>query len=223
MRGNQAGAPDRSRPPGERHPHQPRRPELGNGPLEDEMDAALETLTALRARDLRHRVKNVAGGYQLSTNPRCSGAVERFREEGQAGAALERGPRGAGLRAPRPADARRNLPRARGELRRRGAEPPGTRPPRRGRHGPRPPGSPALLGVTDEFLAATSGSSTDDFPPLGSLVAPKGSPACTNALGQPHRRTRRNPVVRLQAFLARAGGHPSAARPKPRFSRAAWR
>src|SRR5215210_7023650 len=26
-------------------------------------------------------LRNVAGGYQLSTNPSCSGAVERFRDE----------------------------------------------------------------------------------------------------------------------------------------------
>ena len=32
------------------------------------------------------------------------------------------------------------------------------------------PGSPALLGVTDEFLAATGASSPDDFPTLDSLV-----------------------------------------------------
>ena len=35
------------------------------------------------------------------------------------------------------------------------------------------PGSPALLGVTDEFLAATGASSADDFPPLSSLVTPE--------------------------------------------------
>ena len=35
------------------------------------------------------------------------------------------------------------------------------------------PGSPALLNVTDEFLAATGSSSTEDFPPLGSLVTPE--------------------------------------------------
>ena len=32
------------------------------------------------------------------------------------------------------------------------------------------PGSPALLGVTDEFLAAAGASSPDDFPPVDSLV-----------------------------------------------------
>jgi segregation and condensation protein B len=35
------------------------------------------------------------------------------------------------------------------------------------------PGSPALLGVADEFLAATGSSTRDDFPPLGSLVTPE--------------------------------------------------
>ncbi|HYQ84781.1 MAG TPA: hypothetical protein VEP28_12370, partial [Rubrobacter sp.] len=32
------------------------------------------------------------------------------------------------------------------------------------------PGSPALLGVTEEFLSATGASSRDDFPPVDSLV-----------------------------------------------------
>jgi segregation and condensation protein B len=32
------------------------------------------------------------------------------------------------------------------------------------------PGSPALLGVTDEFLTAAGASSPDDFPPVDSLV-----------------------------------------------------
>ena len=82
------------------------------------------------------------------------------------------------------------------------------------------PGSPSLLGVTDEFLAAGS-SSSDDFPPLGSWSA--DSPVherLTSATTHPGRR--RNPVVRLQAFLA--GPRSTFARKgKPRFLRAAWR
>ena len=35
------------------------------------------------------------------------------------------------------------------------------------------PGSPALLAVTDEFLAATGASSAEDFPALHDLVAPE--------------------------------------------------
>jgi segregation and condensation protein B len=35
------------------------------------------------------------------------------------------------------------------------------------------PGSPALLAVTDEFLAATGASSAEDFPALHELVAPE--------------------------------------------------
>jgi segregation and condensation protein B len=35
------------------------------------------------------------------------------------------------------------------------------------------PGSPALLGVTDEFLAAAGAASEEVFPPLGSLVTPE--------------------------------------------------
>jgi segregation and condensation protein B len=33
------------------------------------------------------------------------------------------------------------------------------------------PGSPALLSVTDDFLAATDAGSRKDFPPLDSLVS----------------------------------------------------
>jgi chromosome segregation and condensation protein ScpB len=35
------------------------------------------------------------------------------------------------------------------------------------------PGSPALLAVTDEFLAATGATSAEDFPALQELVAPE--------------------------------------------------
>lgn len=116
-------------------------------------------------------LRNVAGGYQLSTNPSCSGAVERFREEGRpaplSGAAHEvlacalyLGPltRGAVSRVRGVnSDAVVRSLIERHLLAEVGID-----------HDA--PGSPALLTVTDEFLAATGTSSLDDFPSLGSLV-----------------------------------------------------
>jgi segregation and condensation protein B len=116
-------------------------------------------------------LRNVAGGYLLSTNPSCSAAVERFREEARpaplSGAAhevlacalylgpLTRGAvsrvRGVNSDAVVRALIDRNL------LAEVGTD-----------HDA--PGSPALLGVTDEFLAASGASSRDDFPPMSSLV-----------------------------------------------------
>jgi segregation and condensation protein B len=116
-------------------------------------------------------LRNVAGGYQLTTNPACSGAVERFREEARpsplSGAAHEvlacalyLGPltRGAVSRVRGVnSDAVVRSLIERGLLAEVGAD-----------HDA--PGSPALLGVTDGFLAATGASSPDDFPALDSLV-----------------------------------------------------
>src|SRR5918994_2793550 len=46
------------------------------------MASALENLSERFAPENSGIVlRRVAGGYQLSTNPGCSGAVERFREE----------------------------------------------------------------------------------------------------------------------------------------------
>jgi segregation and condensation protein B len=116
-------------------------------------------------------LRNVAGGYQLSTNPACSKAVERFREEARPAplsnaahevlaCALYLGPltRAAvsRVRGVNSDAVVRNL-LERGLLAEVGTDRDA-------------PGSPALLGVTDEFLAATGSPSTDDFPPLGSLV-----------------------------------------------------
>ena len=145
------------------------------GLSKEEMGAALENLTERYAPETSGIVlRNVAGGYQLSTNPGCSGAVERFREEARAAplsnaahevlaCALYLGPvtRGAisRVRGVNSDAVVRNL-LERGLLSEVGAD-----------H--EAPGSPALLGVTDEFLAATGSSSTDDFPPLGSLVTPE--------------------------------------------------
>jgi len=116
-------------------------------------------------------LRNVAGGYLLSTNPSCSVAVERFRKEARpaplSGAAHEvlacalyLGPltrggvsrvRGVNSDAVVRSLIDRNL------LVEVGTDQDA-------------PGSPALLSVTDEFLVATGASSPDDFPPVSSLV-----------------------------------------------------
>lgn len=137
-----------------------------------EMQAALAALAERYAPETSGIVlRNVAGGYQLSTNPSCSGAVERFRAEARpaplSGAAHEvlscalyLGPltRGAvsRVRGVNSDAVVRSL------IERQLLAEVGTD------HDA--PGSPALLGVTDEFLAATGTSSLDDFPTLGSLV-----------------------------------------------------
>jgi segregation and condensation protein B len=142
---------------------------------EEETEGALATLAGRYAPQTSGIVlRNVAGGYLLSTNPACSGAVERFREEARptplSGAAHEvlacalyLGPltRGAisRVRGVNSDAVIRNLIE-RGLLIEVGAD-----------H--EAPGSPALLGVTDEFLAATGASSSDEFPPLDSLVVPE--------------------------------------------------
>jgi len=140
-----------------------------------EMENALGALTERYAPEISGIVlRNVAGGFQLTTNPGCSGAVERFREEARPAplsnaahevlaCALYLGPltRGAisRVRGVNSDAVVRNL-LERGLLTEVGTD-----------H--EAPGSPAILGVTDEFLAATGSSSTDDFPPLGSLVTPE--------------------------------------------------
>jgi segregation and condensation protein B len=116
-------------------------------------------------------LRNVAGGYLLSTNPVCSFAVERFREEARpaplSGAAYEvlscalyHGPLTraaiARVRGVNSDAVVRNL-LDRGLLVEVGAD---------RAH----PGSPALLDVTDDFLLAAGAASREDFPPLDSLV-----------------------------------------------------
>jgi segregation and condensation protein B len=118
-------------------------------------------------------LRNVAGGYLLSTNPACSFAVERFREEARpaplSGAAHEvlscalyLGPLTRGeisrVRGVNSDAVVRSL-LERGLLAEVGAD-------------RESPGSPALLCVTDDFLVATGAASRDDFPPLDSLVGP---------------------------------------------------
>jgi len=140
-----------------------------------EVESALETLTNRYAPGASGIVlRNVAGGYLLSTNPACSGAVERFREEARPAplsnaahevlaCALYLGPltRGAVSRVRGVnSDAVVRTLLERNLLAEVGTD-------------QEAPGSPALLGVSDEFLAATGGSSKDDYPPLDSLVSPE--------------------------------------------------
>jgi segregation and condensation protein B len=116
-------------------------------------------------------LRNVAGGYLLSTNPACSFAVERFREEARpaplSGAAYEvlscalyHGPltRGAisRVRGVNSDAVIRNL-LDRSLLAEVGTD-----------HDS--PGSPALLDITEDFLLAAGAASREEFPPLDSLV-----------------------------------------------------
>ena len=117
-------------------------------------------------------LRAVAGGHLFSTNPACAGAVERFREEARpaplSGAAHEvlacalyLGPltRGAvsRVRGVNSDAVVRNL-LERSLLSEVGSDRDA-------------PGSPALLAVTDDFLAAADAGSGEDFAPLDSLVS----------------------------------------------------
>ena len=119
-------------------------------------------------------LRNVAGGYLLSTNPACSSAVERFRDEARpaplSGAAHEvlacalyLGPLTRGeisrVRGVNSDAVVRGL-LERGLLAEVGVDSDS-------------PGSPALLSVTDDFLLATGAASREDFAPLDSLVGPE--------------------------------------------------
>jgi len=143
------------------------------GLSEEEATLALENLSARYSpEDSGIVLRAVAGGHLLSTNPACSGAVERFREEARqaplSGAAHEvlasalyLGPltRGAvsRVRGVNSDAVVRNL-LERGLLAEVGSD-------------REAPGSPALLAVTDDFLAAADAGSKGDFPPLDSLVS----------------------------------------------------
>jgi segregation and condensation protein B len=139
---------------------------------ESELERAIACLRERYAPEASGIVlRDVAGGYLLSTNPACSEAVERFRREARpaplSGAAHEvlacalyLGPltRGAVSRVRGVnSDAVVRSLIERGLLIEVGTD-------------REAPGSPALLSVTDEFLAATGASSQVDFPPLESLV-----------------------------------------------------
>ncbi len=119
-------------------------------------------------------LRSVAGSYLLSTNPACSFAVERFREEARpaplSGAAHEvlscalyLGPLTRGgisrVRGVNSDAVVRSL-LERGLLAEVGVDSDS-------------PGSPALLSVTDDFLIAAGVASREDFPPLDSLVSPE--------------------------------------------------
>ena len=139
---------------------------------EEEIRSALVDLTLRYSPENSGIVlRNVAGGYLLSTNPLCAPAVERFREEARptplSGAAYEvlacalyHGPLTRGvisrLRGVNSDAVVRNL-LERSLLAEVGTD---------RAH----PGSPALLDVTDEFFVAAGAASRDDFPPLDSLV-----------------------------------------------------
>jgi segregation and condensation protein B len=142
------------------------------GLSEADLEKALASLRERYAPETSGIVlREVAGGYLLSTNPACSPAVERFRQEARpaplSGAAHEvlacalyLGPltRGAVSRVRGVnSDAVVRTLIERGLLAEVGTD-------------REAPGSPALLGVTDEFLSATGASSHDDFPPVDSLV-----------------------------------------------------
>lgn len=142
------------------------------GLSEPELERALACLRERYAPEASGIVlRDVAGGYLLSTNPACSAAVERFRREARPAplssaahealaCALYLGPlsRGAVSRVRGVnSDAVIRSLIERGLLVEVGTD-------------REAPGSPALLGVTDEFLAAAGASSPDDFPAIDSLV-----------------------------------------------------
>ena len=145
------------------------------GLTEDETDDALARLRERYSPETSGIVlRSVAGGHLLSTNPACAAAVERFREEARPAAlsgaahevlacALYLGPltraaisRVRGVNSD--AVVRNLLERA--LLAEVGTD-------------RESPGAPALLAVTDDFLAAAGASSARDFPALDSLVAPE--------------------------------------------------
>ena len=119
-------------------------------------------------------LRNVAGGYQLATNPACDSAVERFRQELRPtplsnaayevlSCALYLGPlTRASVSAARGvnSDAVVRSLLERGFLTEAGSD-------------KTAPGTPALLAVTEEFLSAAGAASREDFPPLETLVAPE--------------------------------------------------
>ena len=116
-------------------------------------------------------LRGVAGGYQLATNPRCAGVVERFREEARpaplSGAAHEvlacvlyLGPiTRAAVSAARGVNSDAVV---RGLIERDLLAEAG--------RDEGSPGAPALLDVTEDFLVAVGANGRGDFPPLEALV-----------------------------------------------------
>lgn len=119
-------------------------------------------------------LREVAGGYQLTTNPSCTAAVERFREEARPAplslaahevlsCVLYLGPlTRAEVNAARGVNSDavvRNL-LERNLLKEAGRD--STR-----------PGAPALLDITEDFLLAAGAKGRDDFPSPEDLVDPE--------------------------------------------------
>ncbi len=141
---------------------------------EPEAQAALEELkNRYSPKSSGIVLQEVAGGFQLATNPSCAAAVERFREEARptplSAAAYEvlscvlyLGPlTRAGVSAVRGVNSDavvRNL-LDRNLLVEAGRD-------------QTSPGAPALLDVTEDFLLASGAMNRDDFPALESLVDP---------------------------------------------------
>jgi segregation and condensation protein B len=142
---------------------------------EDEARAAIGELESRYSPETSGIVlREVAGGLQFATNPSCSAAVERLREEARpaplSGAAHEvlscvlyLGPlTRAGINAARGVNSdavvrnlidRNLLVEASRDLSK--------------------PGAPALLDVTEDFLLSTGAKSRDDFPALDEIVDPE--------------------------------------------------
>lgn len=141
----------------------------------EDLDSALATLKERYSPERSGIVlRGVAGGYQLATNPACAAAIERFRDEARPAplssaanevlsCALYLGPlTRAAVSAARGVNSDAVV---RGLLERGLLAEVGT--------DRESPGSPALLDVTEEFLASTGAASRDDFAPLDSLVGPE--------------------------------------------------
>ena len=142
------------------------------GSSRDEALAAMNELEARYSLDSSGIVlREVAGGYQLTTNPRCADAVERFREEARpaplSGAAHEvlacilyLGPMTrAAVSAARGVNSDAVV---RGLIERDLLAEAG--------RDETSPGAPALLDVTEDFLVAAGARGRDDFAPLAALV-----------------------------------------------------
>lgn len=141
---------------------------------EDEAQAAIVELKRCYSPETSGIVlREVAGGLQFATNPSCSAAVERLREEARpaplSGAAYEvlscvlyLGPlTRAGINVARGVNSdavvrnlidRNLLVEASRDLSK--------------------PGAPALLDVTEDFLLSAGAKSRDDFPALDDIVDP---------------------------------------------------
>lgn len=145
------------------------------GLSQTDLAAALATLTRRYSPESSGIVlRNVAGGYQLATNPACAAAIERFRDEARPAplsnaanevlsCALYLGPlTRAAVSAARGVNSDAVV---RGLLERGLLAEVGT--------DRESPGAPALLDITEEFLAAAGAASREDFAPLDSLVGPE--------------------------------------------------